>query len=71
MQFGDQFALLGRFSRGQGRFNLAQLGIAVQDKLNRRHSQRWRLLGNVGNHPTGRHVQITGFQLHFTAQQGK
>ncbi len=59
------------FRRDQIAFDLAQLGVAVEHEVERGIGQRRRVLGDVGQHPVGRPLQVAAVGMQFAAQEAE
>ena len=71
MEFSDVRAIVRRFGRGQLGLDAAQLGVAVEHVVDRRLRQAGRLLGDVGDHPARRHVEVALVGMELVAQHGE
>ena len=71
MQFANVRAIVGGLGRGQLGLDAAQLGVAVQHVVDRRLHQPGRFLGDVGDHPTRRQVEVALVGVELVAQQGE
>jgi hypothetical protein len=69
VQFADARAVMRGFGIGQGGFDGAQFGIAVERVIERRACQRGRFLRHVRDHPGRRNLQVALVLVQFTSQQ--
>jgi hypothetical protein len=68
-QRADRNAVLLLFGVAQVGFEPPQLGVAVERVLERRGRQRRSLLGDVGDGPARRDLEVAGFGVEQSAQR--
>ena len=71
VQASQRPAIMGGFRLDQRRLNAAQLGIAVQDVIDRQPIERVDLLAHVSNAPVRWHLTIAPVGGEFATQQGE
>ena len=65
VQFGLARAVVGGFGGVQVALDLTQFGVAIQHKLQRGRRQRRSFLGDMGDDPARRQVEIAGVGVQF------
>jgi hypothetical protein len=71
MLVGESLAVMGAFGRGDARFDLAQIGVAVERIFERRFLGGRCVLRHMRDAPGGRQRNIAGVGMQLTAQDGK